>query len=210
MKPRIRDWKAIEADYWVGVKSLRLMASEHGVSHAAIIKQARKQRWVRDRVSKVEAVNVKQTGGKLPAVSKSAKHKSPGDPSGNSIAAKRGAPSRKTPELIERILVGIAEGKSTRAMCNKVGLGQRTLWDWLASDREFSQQYARAKQICADHLADEIIEIADDNSQDTYISRNGQGVTNHKAIARARLRVDARKWYASKLVPKKYGGRISL
>lgn len=90
-------------------------------------------------------------------------------------------------------------------MCNEVGIGQRTVWDWLASDREFSQQYARAKIFCADCLADEIIEIADDSSRDTYIDRKGQRVINHKAIARAKLRIDARKWLAAKLAPKKYG-----
>jgi hypothetical protein len=90
-------------------------------------------------------------------------------------------------------------------VCDEVGVGQRTVWDWLASDREFSQQYAHAKQMCAEHLADEIIEIADDSSQDTYIDRNGQRVTNYEVIALARLRIDARKWYAAKLMPKKYG-----
>jgi hypothetical protein len=49
------------------------------------------------------------------------------------------------------------------------------------------------------------LEIADDSSQDTYIDRNGQQVTNHEVIALAKLRIDARKWYASKLMPKKYG-----
>jgi hypothetical protein len=123
----------------------------------------------------------------------------------NTGPIRRGAPSRKTPELIDRILAGIADGRSTRAMCNEVGIGQRTVWDWLASDREFSQQYARAKMFCADCLADEIIEIADDCSRDTYIDRKGQRVIDHKAIARAKLRIDARKWLAAKLASKKYG-----
>jgi hypothetical protein len=49
------------------------------------------------------------------------------------------------------------------------------------------------------------LEIADDSSQDTYIDRNGQQVTNHEVVTLAKLRIDARKWYASKLMPKKYG-----
>ena len=48
------------------------------------------------------------------------------------------------------------------------------------------------------------LEIADDSSQDTYIDRNGQQVTNHEVVTLAKLRIDARKWYASKLMPKKY------
>ena len=35
-------------------------------------------------------------------------------------------------------------------------------------------------------------------------------VTNHNVINRDRLRVDARKWAASKLAPKKYGDASTL
>jgi len=55
------------------------------------------------------------------------------------------------------------------------------------------QQYARAKEKAADKLADEIVEIADNATpQDAHV---------------ARLKVDARKWVAAKLLPKKYGDR---
>jgi hypothetical protein len=30
------DWEAIQNDYRVGIKSLRMMASEYGISHVAI------------------------------------------------------------------------------------------------------------------------------------------------------------------------------
>ena len=59
--------------------------------------------------------------------------------------------------------------------------------------------------MCTDCLAEEIIEIADDSSQDTYIDSKGQRVTNHRAIAQAKLRIDACKWNAAKLAPRKYG-----
>lgn len=122
--------------------------------------------------------------------------------------SKRGRRIRKNPELIEQICEGIALGKSAREVCVKVGIGQRTLWDWLALDEDFAQQYAHAKEMCADILAEEIIAIADDSSHDTYIDDEGNTVTDHEAIQRDRLRVDARKWYASKLLPRKYGDRL--
>lgn len=99
-------------------------------------------------------------------------------------------------------------GKSARAMCVEVGISQRVLWNWLAKDDEFMQQYARGKDLCADHYAEEIIEISDDGGGDTYEDENGRTITDHEVVARARLRVDARKWYASKLAPKKYGDRV--
>jgi len=122
---------------------------------------------------------------------------------------KIGAPTIKTQKLLDDICAGIALGKSARAMCVEVGISQRVLWNWLAADEIFMQQYARAKEICADTLAEEIIEIADDNRFDTRIKDDGTEVTDNEVVQRSRLRVDARKWYASKLAPKKYGDRIT-
>ncbi|MRT15310.1 hypothetical protein GJV07_24135 [Enterobacteriaceae bacterium RIT711] len=70
------------------------------------------------------------------------------------------------------------------------------------------QQYARAREVQAEILAEEIIEIADDSSGDVFVDDDGREQTNHERVARSRLRVDARKWYASKLAPKRYGDRI--
>jgi hypothetical protein len=60
---------------------------------------------------------------------------------------------------------------------------------------EFSAQYARAREDQAEAHADRIIEIADDETIDA----------NHK-----RIMVDARKWVASKLKPKRYGDKLDL
>src|SRR3546814_4173198 len=67
------------------------------------------------------------------------------------------------------------------------------------------QQYARARDNQADTLADEILDIADDGSND-YVGEDEK--YNGDAVARSRLRVDARKWLAGKLAPKKYGEKI--
>lgn len=75
-------------------------------------------------------------------------------------------------------------------------------------DEEFSKQYARAREAQADTLADEILEIADDTSRDTIATEKNGEQPNSEWITRSRLRVDARKWLASKMAPKKYGDRI--
>lgn len=67
--------------------------------------------------------------------------------------------------------------------------------------------YARAREDQADTLADEIVEIADDGTNDTYLNSDGIALTNQDVIARSKLRVDARKWIAAKLKPRKYGDR---
>ena len=83
-----------------------------------------------------------------------------------------------------------------------------TVFRWLAANKGFSDQYARAREVQADALFDEILDIADDGQNDSYIDDDGQRRTDHDVIARSRLRVDARKWMAGKLRPKVYGEKL--
>jgi len=121
-------------------------------------------------------------------------------------------PSRETdasPELLEAICAELSLGQSVRAACVGAGISQRVLWDWLASDAELMRQYLRARELCIDAYAEEIIEISDDASRDTYIDEKGEEVIDREVIARSQLRIEARKWYASRLAPKKYGDKLS-
>ena len=54
-KPITIDWEKIEYDYRSGIKTLRLIASENGVSHVAINKRAKKDGWTRDLAVKIRA-----------------------------------------------------------------------------------------------------------------------------------------------------------
>jgi hypothetical protein len=56
--------------------------------------------------------------------------------------------------------------------------------------------------------AHEIIEIADDSSGDFIINERGERAVDHENINRARLKVDARRWLLSKILPKRYGDRV--
>jgi hypothetical protein len=95
----------------------------------------------------------------------------------------------------ERVCKEIADGKSLRAICAADDMPSvETVRVWLIEDGEFSVQYARAREEQADYYADEIIDIAD-AAKDANL---------------ARLQIDARKWKASKLQPKKYGDKIDL
>lgn len=77
------------------------------------------------------------------------------------------------------------------------------LWRYLHPN--FSVLYAQAKLVQADLLAEECLDIADDNANDTKVNFDGEEVCNTEFIARSRLRIDTRKWLASKLLPKQYG-----
>ena len=82
---------------------------------------------------------------------------------------------------------------------------------WLDGSRpEFSDQYARAREAQADKLAEEALQIADDGRSDTYVDGDGNVKTDTEVIQRSKLRVDTRKWLASKMAPKKYGDKVAI
>jgi hypothetical protein len=89
----------------------------------------------------------------------------------------------------------------------------QTVFSWMRRFPKFLEQYARAKEESADSLADEMLEIAD-NATNDWMQRNGKDdagwVANGEHIQRSRVRIDTRKWLASKLKPKKYGDRVDL
>lgn len=87
---------------------------------------------------------------------------------------------------------------------------ERTIFRWLAADDKFCQRYTRAKEVSAEFMAEEMLDIADNASND-WMERNdkdGHSVgwqINGEAVNRSRLRLDTRKWLMEKLKPKKYG-----
>ncbi len=85
-----------------------------------------------------------------------------------------------------------------------------TVMGWLfdGNHAEFSEQYAHAREMQADALFDEALEIADDAAGDWTEDGNGKRALDHEHVQRSRLRVDTRKWAAGKLAPKRYGDKI--
>lgn len=55
MEKKAPDWEKIELDYRAGVKTLREIAGDHGISHGAINKRAKRDGWSRDLSSKIAA-----------------------------------------------------------------------------------------------------------------------------------------------------------
>ncbi len=109
---------------------------------------------------------------------------------------------------IDAICERIANCETFRTISADVGVSLGVLSEWFAR-QENAEQYARAMELRADKMADDILQIADDGANDTYQTENGPA-TNHDVIARSRLRVDARKWLAGKMAPKKYGDKLAL
>ena len=98
-----------------------------------------------------------------------------------------------------------------RVIAEEVGQPYETIISWIhgGSHKSFSQNYARAKKLQAFHLAEEIIEIADDSSKDTISNEFGDK-EDKEWTNRSRLRIDVRKWYAGKLAPKIFGDKLEV
>lgn len=127
-------------------------------------------------------------------------------------------PTKYSKELGVKICSQIAEGKSLVSICKADEMPSTvTVYSWLNDEenKEFLNTYTRAREDQADTLADEIISIADEEC--TIIRGVGGGdnedvevVFDSVAVARNRLRVDARKWTAAKLRPKKYSDKMDI
>ena len=101
----------------------------------------------------------------------------------------------------------IATTKGVKAICKELGVDHATVRRWIADDEECRDMYARAKEMQAELMEDDLLEIADDSSGDAIVGPNGI-MLNAEFVARSRLRVDTRKWLMSKLKPKKYGDKL--
>jgi hypothetical protein len=80
-----------------------------------------------------------------------------------------------------------------------------TVYLWLMRHEAFSEAYARAREEQADTFADEISAIADEPPPN-----DEKGRTDSGWVAWQRNRIDARKWVAAKLKPKRYGEKVDV
>ena len=104
-------------------------------------------------------------------------------------------------ELFDEICVRIANGESLRKICKDDKMPNLTsVWKWLNNNEELSKQYTRAREEQAEAFVDEITEICD-----AIIPVDAFGKIDAGAVNQARLKIDSRKWIASKLKPKRFG-----
>ncbi|MBB3355315.1 hypothetical protein FHT70_005276 [Rhizobium sp. BK049] len=127
-----------------------------------------------------------------------------------------GRPTKFTQSLADIICERIADGESLRSICRDETMpGKSTVFTWLADDdkADFRTKYAQAREIQADGFVDEMVEIADDGSNDWMEKQFGEEkrwVENGEALRRSQLRISTRQWIAEKLKPKKYGAKVEL
>ena len=128
---------------------------------------------------------------------------------------KGGRPTKYSLELAAEICELLADGNPLRRITRMEGMPTAaSVYLWLQQHKEFSEMYTRAREDQADALADEIVEIADEQPELVQVyDKDGKLVEvkiDSALLAWQRNRMDARKWTAAKLKPRKYGERQIL
>jgi Bacteriophage Sf6, terminase small subunit-like len=97
-------------------------------------------------------------------------------------------PSDYSFQVAISICARLAEGKSLRAICSEAGMpGRATVFRWIARHKEFRDEYTLARELRAEELGEEMLELIDDPS--------------------ARLRFKALERQAARMAARKYGNR---
>ena len=111
---------------------------------------------------------------------------------------KGGRPTKYSKKIAIKICQRISSGESVRTICKDKKLPcAATVFFWLLDDDKkwFLEQYETARNTQAENMFEELLDIADNDDGD---------------VQRARLRIDTRKWYLSKVLPKKFGDKTDL
>jgi hypothetical protein len=126
-----------------------------------------------------------------------------------SAGSQLGRPVEQVPQEIAQIVCDrLMAGESLRSIAEDESMpAPSTVCAWVLKDPVFREQYAHARAVQAELLADEIFSIADDGSNDWQETKHGP-MFNKEAVQRSALRVDTRKWYLSKVLPKVYGDKL--
>jgi hypothetical protein len=112
-------------------------------------------------------------------------------------------------ETFELVCNMIADGSSLRAAVANLKTHTSLFFVHLGKSTEAQERYTRAVNERTEGQIDEIIEIADDKSEDFIAGEHGIS-PNSTNVQRDRLRIDTRKWVASKMRPQKYGDALKV
>lgn len=119
-------------------------------------------------------------------------------------------PTKRTPEVEQRIIDGLCDGIPLRELCRQDGMPNwRTVYDWIAADADLAARIAHARELGFDAIAEDILDIADDGTNDWVERKRNDGSTavviDSEHVQRSKLRIETRLKLLAKWNPKKYG-----
>jgi len=122
-------------------------------------------------------------------------------------------------EIIKKICDEIEAGESVAEICRQDGMPKRkTVYQWLAKYPDFMEKYRASKMAGVEALVDQMMDIANDASEDfkrdddgcVLLDKKGNRVIDGEHVQRSRLKIDTIKWVATKLVPRLYGDKTQV
>jgi len=133
-------------------------------------------------------------------------------------AAKMGRPvgtTTYTKAVADKICERLANGESLKSICRDASMPpESTVRLWASrTDHPFAEQYARARELGFWSMADELLDIADDGSNDWMVREGRDGepswTLNGEHVQRSKLRLDQRRWLLSRMMPKTFGDKVT-
>lgn len=125
-------------------------------------------------------------------------------------------PYEYDPDIGRLICRRLANGAALKEVCQDIDMPEEcTVFDWINAVEDFALRYARARQTQADVLADEIVSLSNAARIGVIVTDgvNDKGPYHKEVqqdmVERTKLQIDARKWFASKVAPSKYGDRVA-
>jgi hypothetical protein len=101
-------------------------------------------------------------------------------------------------DLADRVCLALAgSDKGLRATLKEIdaGISPQAVFEWAQNNAQFADKFAQAKRQQIEMMAEDIVDIANDDSLDP----------NDK-----RIRIDTRKWLLSKLLARTYGDKLDI
>lgn len=125
------------------------------------------------------------------------------------VVLKTGRPSRRTDEVVQRVIDGLSAGIPLTVICKPDDMpGERTVRDWMASDSELSAAIARAREIGFDVIASDALDIIDAEPE-RYATELGERVDGG-SVQWAKNRAELRLKLLAKWDPKRYGDKLEV
>lgn len=127
--------------------------------------------------------------------------------------ARTGRPSKFTKALADTLCLRVACGEVLSRICREESMPDRaTVWRWTEEHEDFRNSLRAARESGSHALIDEAVEIADDGRNDWMELQTKSGVKvvlDREHVDRSKLRVETRKWLASKVAPRAYGDKVT-
>jgi hypothetical protein len=119
-----------------------------------------------------------------------------------------GRPSDYTQELANKICSKLSEGISLRTVCLADDMPDKsTVFDWLATKKEFAYQYACAKEQGTEAMNELLLDLGDEAIE---LAQSVNDKASSAVVQAVKLKADNLKWVMSKMKPKKYGDKLDL